>query len=362
MYGAYGAGYGPGYGQGYSQGYGQAGYAAPAYQAGYGGHARPAMPPRPLPGMDPATGIVWPGGQRPSGPIVKAGNLAKDITVPTLKQALTKWGVDGIKEVLLTESRFGQVALFLFKEVEKAQLMMMAQGVEVSGRPLMLEFLPAPSNAKAAEKKPAKEAKIVTEIMKVSGLPKKMEKSELVTHLRSHGVLGISQVVLEKHNTALVRFNEERDVPKAIDKANNTTFKEKKLTLEPFPGHWDTLFPDGEPMDYRPPEESQGSSRGSRRETRKEDRIPPRPGYAAAEQDRWDEQRDSRPGAFNGYGQPVSGHHGTPPPSQGSHYGHAAEQGQWVRHEAYGPSHHRDHGGYGKGSRGGYGSYDRGPY
>ncbi|CAE7255683.1 cry11Bb, partial [Symbiodinium natans] len=214
----YGQGCGQGYGQGYSQGCGHGGYAPPAYQAGYGGHARPAMPPRPLPGMDPASGIVWPGGQRPPGPIVKAGNLAKDITVPTLKQALTKWGVDGIKEVLLTDSRFGQVALFTFKEVEQAQLMMMAQGVEVSGRPLMLEFLPAPSNAKAAEKKPVKEAKIVTEIIKVSNLPKKMEKFELVTHLRSHGVLGISQVVLERQNTALVRFNEERDVPKAIEK------------------------------------------------------------------------------------------------------------------------------------------------
>ncbi|CAJ1395725.1 unnamed protein product [Effrenium voratum] len=222
--------------------YGYAGY------HGVAGPMRPPPPPRLLPGMDPATGVVWPGGKRPPEPMVKAANLSRDITVSALKQALSKWGVDGIKEVLLADSRFGQVALFLFKEVEKAQLMMMAQGVEVEGRPLMLEFLPATK----AEKK-AKEASRATELLQVSGLPKKMEKNELVTHLRSHGVLGISQVVLQKNHEAIVRFNEERDVPKAISKANNTTFKEKKLKLEPLLAHWDVLFPHGEPLDFCEP-------------------------------------------------------------------------------------------------------------
>eukprot|EP00435_Cladocopium_sp_Y103_P012148 s4985_g3.t1 len=150
-----------------------AGYAGPtgANYAGYhGGPMMGSAPMRPqphrmIPGMDPATGVVWPGGKRPPGPIVKAGNLVKDITIPVLKQALSKWGVEGIKEVLLADSRFGQVALFLFKEVEQAQLMMMAQGVEVEGRPLMLEFLPATGNAKP-EKKSNREASRATELIK----------------------------------------------------------------------------------------------------------------------------------------------------------------------------------------------------
>eukprot|EP00435_Cladocopium_sp_Y103_P035417 s3172_g9.t1 len=83
-------------------------------------------------------------------------------------------------------------------------------------------------------------------VLKVSGLPKKMDKNELVTHLRSHGVLGISQVALQPDHTAIVRFNEERDVPKAISKAQSTVFKEKKLLLEPMMSTWDTLFPYGE--------------------------------------------------------------------------------------------------------------------
>jgi len=236
MYGTYpGAGY-----AGHGANYG--GYHAGAMTGP--GQVRPQQP-RILPGMDPVTGVVWPGGKRPPGPIVKAGNLVRDITIPALKQALSKWGVAGIKEVLLADSRFGQVALFLFKEVEQAQLMMMAQGVEVEGRPLMLEFLPAPANAKP-EKKANREASRSTELIKVSGLPKKMDKHELVTHLRSHGVLGIAQVALQPDHTAIVRFNEERDVPKAISKAANTVFKEKKLLLEPLMSHWDTLFPSGE--------------------------------------------------------------------------------------------------------------------
>eukprot|EP00434_Breviolum_minutum_P030929 symbB.v1.2.027353.t2/scaffold2799.1/size70062/2 len=84
------------------------------------GQVRPQQP-RILPGMDPVTGVVWPGGKRPPGPIVKAGNLVRDITIPALKQALSKWGVAGIKEVLLADSRFGQVALFLFKEALSIQ-------------------------------------------------------------------------------------------------------------------------------------------------------------------------------------------------------------------------------------------------
>lgn len=231
-------------------GAGYAGPTGPNYAGYHGGPMMGSAPMRPqphrmIPGMDPATGVVWPGGKRPPGPIVKAGNLVRDITIPVLKQALSKWGVEGIKEVLLADSRFGQVALFLFKEVEQAQLMMMAQGVEVEGRPLMLEFLPATGNAKP-EKKSNREASRATELIKVSGLPKKMDKNELVTHLRSHGVLGISQVALQPDHTAIVRFNEERDVPKAISKAQSTVFKEKKLVLEPMMSTWDTLFPYGE--------------------------------------------------------------------------------------------------------------------
>ncbi|CAK8991177.1 unnamed protein product [Durusdinium trenchii] len=230
MYGAYA-----------STGYGSAGANYGYYHGGPMTASMPSRPPmRMLPGMDPATGVVWPGGKRPPGPMVKAGNLARDITIPALKQALSKWGVDGIKEVLLADSRFGQVALFLFKEAEQAQLMMMAQGVEVEGRPLMLEFLPAVA---AKPEKKAREVSRSTDLIKVSGLPKKMDKNELVTHLRSHGVLGISQVALQPEHVAIIRFNEEKDVPKAISKAHNTVFKEKKLTLEPLMSHWDALFP-----------------------------------------------------------------------------------------------------------------------
>eukprot|EP00931_Biecheleriopsis_adriatica_P012712 TRINITY_DN113917_c0_g1_i1.p1 TRINITY_DN113917_c0_g1~~TRINITY_DN113917_c0_g1_i1.p1 ORF type:complete len:491 (-),score=86.34 TRINITY_DN113917_c0_g1_i1:38-1468(-) len=245
----------------------------------------PPPPPRPVrpvipPGMDPVTGIVWPGGKRPAAPIVKASNLAEGITTAALKQAVGKWGVEGIKEVLLTQSRWGQVALFLFKDAEHAELMMMAQGIEVEGRPLMLHFLPASVAAvKAGERKsgPSREARQSTGLVRVSGLPKKLDKDELVTHLRSHGVLGIAQVVLQKGRTAIVAFNEVKDVKKAISKAHNTAFKDVKVTLEPCHEEWDELFPDGE-------------------------------------WDEWDEEDTNENGNDQREGQPVTGGNTAPPP------------------------------------------------
>eukprot|EP00933_Yihiella_yeosuensis_P070580 TRINITY_DN78704_c0_g1_i1.p1 TRINITY_DN78704_c0_g1~~TRINITY_DN78704_c0_g1_i1.p1 ORF type:complete len:206 (+),score=45.39 TRINITY_DN78704_c0_g1_i1:40-657(+) len=178
---------------------------------------------------------VWPQPKRPSGPCVKAGNLTPGITDALLKQALAKWGVEGIKEVNITESRFGVIAFVVFKSEEQAQMMMMAQGVEVEGRPLMLEYMRAapPPPVRQPDKRNAQPQKesAVEKLVKVTKLPAEFTQEELITHLRSHGVLGIAQVILKENQEALLRFNEPKNVKAAVSKADNTTFKSTKLTL-----------------------------------------------------------------------------------------------------------------------------------
>ncbi|CAE8646668.1 unnamed protein product, partial [Polarella glacialis] len=194
------------------------------------------------------------GGKRPSGPCVKAVNLALGISTAVLKEALSRWGVEGIKEVVLSEGRFGPIALFLFKSGEQAELMMMAQGVEVEGRPLMLEYMSA---APPAMRIPERRAPVAsrelppsTKLVKATGLPKEIMEEDLVTHLRSHGVLGIAKVVLQRGQEGTVWFNEVENVKSAISKANNTIFREKTLTLQAIHEEWGQMLPDHEPREW----------------------------------------------------------------------------------------------------------------
>uniref|UniRef100_A0A7S0B7S6 RRM domain-containing protein n=1 Tax=Pyrodinium bahamense TaxID=73915 RepID=A0A7S0B7S6_9DINO len=178
--------------------------------------------------------------KRTGGPCVKASNLVPGTTGATLKEALQTWGVTGIEEVAMSEGRFGPIAVMRFKTEAEAELMMMANGVQVEGMPMVLEYVPA---APAAPRRPfgqdrlgswdapAKRATAQSNFMKVTGLPKDIENQELVTFLRSYGVLGMAEVIVRK-NLGLVRFETLQNVEAAISKADGAALKGEKLSLK----------------------------------------------------------------------------------------------------------------------------------
>lgn len=205
-----------------------------------------AMPgvPRPggmMPGV-PRPGGMMPGMPRPGGigTCVKVSNLAPGVSQQSLKDALQVWGVTGITEVVISEGRFGPVAMMRFKTEAETELMMLANGIEVEGAPLRVELLPA---APAAPQRPGKRVPppawkqpAPSNLLKVVGVPKDTTNAELMTCLRSYGILGIVEVQLVV-DAGLVRFQTPQNVKSAIEKAASATLKGAKLTLQEINHH-----------------------------------------------------------------------------------------------------------------------------
>merc|ERR1712038_1290486 len=123
-----------------------------------------------------------------------------------------------------------------FKTEAEAELMMLANGIQVEGVPLRVELLPAaPAVPQRPDKRviapPAWKQPAPSNLMKVVGVPKDTTNAELMTCLRSYGILGIVEVQLVV-DAGLVRFQTPQNVKSAIEKAASATLKGAKLTLQ----------------------------------------------------------------------------------------------------------------------------------
>eukprot|EP00747_Dinoflagellata_sp_TGD_P191602 gnl/TRDRNA2_/TRDRNA2_55207_c0_seq1.p1 gnl/TRDRNA2_/TRDRNA2_55207_c0~~gnl/TRDRNA2_/TRDRNA2_55207_c0_seq1.p1 ORF type:complete len:502 (-),score=126.05 gnl/TRDRNA2_/TRDRNA2_55207_c0_seq1:33-1472(-) len=190
---------------------------------------------------------------KPKGVFVHAVNLADTVTSQSLRETLQTWGVNGIAEVNVEWGRLGLVGKIKFNSVTQAELCVQANGVVLEGRPLMMQMAPqvvlpkGKGGGKDEKKPPAKkveeEKKEKEPCVKVSNLnlTKDSTPEELVTHLRSYGVLGIEDVNLASEGDhAYIQFETLGNVTSAITKANDTKFKGKNIIIEPSPDgmHW----------------------------------------------------------------------------------------------------------------------------
>lgn len=152
---------------------------------------------------------------------------------------------------------------------------------------MVLEYLPAAPVAPrqlGRGNDSAKRAPTPSSLMKVTGLPKDTDNQELVTCLRSYGVLGLAEVIVTER-IGLVRFHTPQNVEAALSKADGASLKGEKLSLRPIgPAEWRELEGAGaEGMEYNGGWEwgDQGSHEWEMRESKRSSnggRERPRPG------------------------------------------------------------------------------------
>lgn len=227
--------------------------------------------------------------------VVKAMNLGERITPLKLQQGLQQWGVSGIAEVQCRNGKNGLFAYIKVKTTAEAELMMQANGIKIDGRPVVLQLAPPtfqfPAPASGSQAQAALAAPVTqpgplrgepqqgavqqreqqaqqhlrqqavamapslsatadagahaakAPVLQVSDLPPDVTSQEVLTFLRSLGVLGIQEIDIDDDEggadtepaSAFVLFEHMAQVQSAMLKAYGASYCGQQVALQQVP-------------------------------------------------------------------------------------------------------------------------------